>query len=76
MLIDMHPALADALELSVNARLELIEVLWNSIVDEHGEVLAVTDEEREELARRLRAHEQDPAAAIPWVEVKARFGIP
>lgn len=73
---DMHTALEEALKLSVDGRLELIEVLWNSIVAERGEGFGVTDAERVELQRRLRAHEADPDSAVPWEVVKARLGVP
>lgn len=71
----MDAALEEALKLSVDARLELIEMLWNSIVDERGEGFEVTAAERDELERRLLAHEADPDAAVPWDEVKARLGL-
>ena len=68
----MSDALARALRISVSERLELLEAVWTSLV-EQGEPLPVSDAQREELDRRLAAHEADPGAALPWDEVRARL---
>lgn len=71
----MSDALAQALRLSVAERLQLIEALWTSLMED-GEALPVSDAQREELDRRLAAHRADPGAAIPWDEVRARLTRP
>jgi putative addiction module component (TIGR02574 family) len=56
-------------ELSPAERIDLIEQLWESFVDDPA-TLPVTAEQREELRRRLADHERDPGAARPWSEVR------
>jgi putative addiction module component (TIGR02574 family) len=56
--------------LSVDQRLDLIGLLWDSIPDEE---LPVPEWHRQELERRLAAADADPSAAIPWEEVKRRL---
>jgi len=59
-------------ELTPAERIELIEQLWESFLEE-PESLPVTEEQRAELRRRLSEHERDPDAAKPWPEVRAEF---
>jgi putative addiction module component (TIGR02574 family) len=58
--------------LSVSDRLQLIEEIWDSLV-ETPEAVPVTDAQRKELARRRRAHARNPSAAKSWGEVRARL---
>jgi len=58
--------------LSVDQRLDLIALLWDSIPDSLEE-LPVPDWHRLEVERRLAAADADPSAAIPWEEVKRRL---
>jgi putative addiction module component (TIGR02574 family) len=62
--------LAAALDLPVEERDRLVDSLLASM-DEDASPL--TDEEREELDRRLDAYRRNPAAASPWEEVRARI---
>ncbi len=59
-------------ELSPAERIELIELLWESFVEDPN-ALPVTEEQRAELRRRLAEHERDPGAAKPWSEVRAEI---
>lgn len=69
----MDPKLTkEVLSLPVGDRLELMEELWESIVNE-PDALPLTDAQRAELDRRLARHEADPDAAAPWEEVRARL---
>ena len=43
---------------------------------EDQELLAVMEQHREELARRLAAADADPAAGSPWEEVRVRLRDP
>jgi hypothetical protein len=54
----MSTVLKDALLLSVEERLQLIEEIWDR---------------RTELARRRRVHARNPSAAKPWEEVRAKL---
>lgn len=70
-------AMTDALReelfnLSAAERLELVEELWDSIAEE-DEVLALTDEQREDLERRLAEADADPTGGSPWEEVRDRI---
>ena len=58
--------------LSVGDRLQLLEEIWDSLV-ETPEAVPVTDAQRRELARRRRAHARNPSAAKSWAEVRARL---
>ena len=58
--------------LSVSDRLQLLEEIWDSLVETPEEV-PVTGAQRKELARRQRAHARNPSAAKPWAEVRARL---
>jgi putative addiction module component (TIGR02574 family) len=58
--------------LSVADRLELMEPLWDSIV-EIPESLPMTDAQMADLDRRLDECSGDPAAGSPWEEVLARL---
>ena len=68
----MGAVLKQALSLSVEARLQLIEEIWDSLVAT-PEAIPVTDAQRRELARRRRAHARNPSAAKSWEEVRARL---
>ena len=58
--------------LSVADRLQLLEEIWDSLV-ETPEAIPVTDAQRKELARRRRAHARNPSAAKSWAQVRARL---
>jgi len=58
--------------LTVQERLDLIAVIWDSIA-EKPEALPMPEWHREELGRRLANAEAEPDAGIPWEEVKERL---
>ena len=51
-------------------RMELVEVLWESIVTE-GYEPPLTDAQAAELDRRLEAHRRNPTDVIRWEQIKA-----
>ena len=63
--------LAKLMALTPAERIELAEVLWDSIGPE--EMPPLTDEQQQEIERRLAAHEKDPTTAVPWDEVRRRL---
>ena len=72
-LVAMSNALREELfKLSAAERLELVEELWDSIADD-DEALALTDEQREDLGRRLVEADADPTGGSPWEEVRERI---
>jgi putative addiction module component (TIGR02574 family) len=55
-------------DLSPEERLRLIEELWDSLT-EKPETVPLTNQQREELDRRLDDLEQSGPVGIPWDEV-------
>jgi putative addiction module component (TIGR02574 family) len=64
--------LSQLLELPPQERLQLVEALWDSLV-EVPEAVPVSEDVREELDRRLAAYYADPSSARPWDEIKAEL---
>ncbi len=64
--------LSEVLKLPVQERLKLVESIWDSIA-EFPEALELTESQKNELDRRLDAYDADPAAGIPWSELKAEL---
>jgi putative addiction module component (TIGR02574 family) len=63
------PLLQELLKLSPAERIELIGELWDSI--QPADQPPLTEEEKQEIDRRIAEHERDPSSAIPWEEVRA-----
>ena len=63
---------ADALELPVSERIQLVAEKWDSIA-ECPEQIDLTDQTRELLRKRLAAYRANPTAGSPWAEVKRRI---
>ena len=59
-------------QLDVPKRLELISLIWDSIVDGE-ESIETPDWHLRELEQRRDAADSSPDAAIPWKTVKARL---
>jgi len=58
--------------LSVADRLQLLEEIWDSLI-ETPEAIPVTAAQHKELERRRRAHARNPSAAKSWAQVRARL---
>ncbi len=71
----MSDALRDELlKLPVAERLELVQELWDSIAEDCArEPFPLTDEQREDLERRLAEADADPTGGAPWKEVRERI---
>jgi len=54
--------------LSVGEKIELLDLLWESL---EAEIPPLTLAQREELDYRIARHEQNPIDVIPWERVKA-----
>jgi putative addiction module component (TIGR02574 family) len=63
---------ADALELPVLERLQLVEDIWNTIADAPAG-LELTEEDKRLIDERLAAYHKNPNAGSPWDEVHARL---
>jgi putative addiction module component (TIGR02574 family) len=59
-----------AKSLPLSERIELVEALWESTIQD-GYQPGVTTAQAEELDRRLAAHEKNPDEVISWETVKA-----
>jgi putative addiction module component (TIGR02574 family) len=63
---------ADILSLSIAERIQLVEDIWDTIIELPQEV-PLTDEQKIELDRRLDAYHQNPGEGSPWSEVRDRI---
>jgi len=58
--------------LSLPERIELLDALWESIVEE-GYEPPLTHAQADELDRRFEAHRKNPDDVIDWESMKAEF---
>ncbi len=58
--------------LPIPDRLQLVEQIWDSIVQDE-KVFEMTDRQKSELDRRISAHEASPGRGQPWEVVKKRL---
>jgi putative addiction module component (TIGR02574 family) len=65
-------SLSDILQLTVSERIQLVEDIWDSVAAV-PEAVPLTDDQRQELDRRLASYEQNPQEAISWEELKERL---
>jgi len=63
---------SDVLKLSVPERIQLVDDIWDSIV-EIPEQVTLTDAQAAELERRLEAFQKNPGEGSPWSIVKERL---
>ena len=59
-----------AKSLPLSERIELVEAIWESIIQD-GYEPELTIAQAEELDRRLAAHENNPDDVVAWEAVKA-----
>ena len=62
----------DILNLSISERIQLVEDIWDSIV-ELPEAVSLTDDQKRELDHRLDAYRQNPNEGSPWEQVRQRI---
>jgi putative addiction module component (TIGR02574 family) len=72
------PSTRELLELDVQTRLELIDKLWESVVNDLNDPskpdsLPISEATRALLDERMREYRADPAAAVRWEDVHARL---
>jgi putative addiction module component (TIGR02574 family) len=56
--------------MSISERVALAQAIWDSIAPE-AEAASLTDEQKQEIDRRLAAHRANPTAAVSWEQVEA-----
>ena len=61
------------LELSIAERIQLVEDIWDSIAPENAEAVKLSERQRQEIRRRLVAHDAEPESAIPWEQVRSEL---
>jgi putative addiction module component (TIGR02574 family) len=61
-----------AKKLSIADRLSLVQEIWDSIAEDN-EYFELTDEQRQELDRRLESFRANPSQGRTWEEIKAEF---
>lgn len=71
-LAPVNSQLAPILGLSVTERLEIVNVIWESIANDHAE-LPVPDWQIAEVERRSAEMDANPNLGIPWEDVKKRI---
>ena len=69
--MDIQQTLADLAALPIDDRLQLVQLLWDSIPAE-AEV-TVSDDQQIELNRRIAAHDADPESAISREDLERRL---
>jgi len=57
-------------KLSVDEQIELVETLWDNIVERNA-VPPLTEAQTAELDRRIADHEANPDDVVSWDELKA-----
>ena len=67
----MRTEFAPIFKLGRAERLQLVEDLWDSIVEEEAQ-LPVPESKREELRRRKERFSQHPSSGRTWEQVKQR----
>jgi len=65
-------SLAEILDLPVQERIRLVELIWDSVAAV-PEAVAVSTEVRAELEARLAEFDADPDAGYSWDQVKTSF---
>jgi putative addiction module component (TIGR02574 family) len=68
----MSTQLSEILQLTVAERIQLAEDIWDSVAA-FPEALPLTDTQKEELDRRLRAYAGNPGEGISWDELKDKL---
>ena len=62
----------EVLRLPVAERLDLVMQIWDSIGAEDGHP-TLTPSEVSDLRSRIKAHAENPCAAIPWDQLKSEL---
>jgi putative addiction module component (TIGR02574 family) len=65
-------AMTTVLSLSVPERIQLVEDIWDSIVEVPDEV-RLSEDLKKELDQRLAAYHQNPEEGSPWAMVRERI---
>jgi putative addiction module component (TIGR02574 family) len=74
----MNKAIMDELlQLSPAERLDIAEKLWESVDPNDPNIFddlaPLSEEQMQEVRKRIAEHERDPGSAIPWDEVRPQL---
>lgn len=66
--------LKEILKLSVPERIEMVEAIWDSIAESNEiKPIALTDEQEQEIDRRIERHERGEGKSFSWDELKTKL---
>lgn len=68
----MSTQISEILQLSIAERIQLAEDIWDSIAA-FPEAVPLTNEQKQELDRRLQAYAQNPDEGISWDALKEKM---
>lgn len=60
----------DILKLSITERIQLVENIWDTII-EIPEIIELSEEQKKELDKRLKSYHKNPNIGTPWKKLKA-----
>ena len=63
--------IVELLKLSPAERNQLAEDLWDSVAARPDLLPALSDDQRQEIERRVTEHARDPGSALSWEDVRA-----
>ena len=70
VIMDITATLNEIATLSIEERINLVQHIWDSIAAEQT-FAELTDQQKQELDRRIADHENDPENVMTWEEIKA-----
>ncbi|MFM8741518.1 MAG: addiction module protein [Cytophagales bacterium] len=62
----------EILRLSVEERISIIELIWDSLDTEQGGDL-LTPEQKDDIERRIEKHEKGEGKTVTWSEIESRL---
>jgi len=68
----MSTQISEILQLSIAERIQLAEDIWDSITA-FPDAVPLTNEQKQELDRRLQAYAQNPDEGISWDALKEKM---
>jgi putative addiction module component (TIGR02574 family) len=66
---------ADLKQLSFDDKISIIEMIWDSLDPDDCEGMPLTNEQKEELDRRMDGYEHGKSKTYSWDEVKVILNI-
>jgi putative addiction module component (TIGR02574 family) len=69
--MNINETLSELRSLPVTDRLRVVESLWDSI--ESDTPVSISPEQRDEINRRIEAHEANPGELLTWDQVLDRL---